>query len=186
MNVVRELHTNDSICVVDQTLNIYENYKKKIQKRYDEYDYSKFNNSEHIYNKLIEYFENYESNKLGTNGVIHGDPVLSNCILDINNNFKLIDMRGQQGETLTIYGDIFYDYGKIYQSITGYDEILLNKIVSQTYKKNIIDTFRNFIIKNYGDEKMDQIKMIRNALLYTLIPLHNNEKCSQYYELINF
>ena len=186
LNVVRELHTNDSICVVDQTLNIYENYKKKIQKRYDEYDYSKFNNSEHIYNKLIEYFENYESNKLGTNGVIHGDPVLSNCILDINNNFKLIDMRGQQGETLTIYGDIFYDYGKIYQSITGYDEILLNKIVSQTYKKNIIDTFRNFIIKNYGDEKMDQIKMIRNALLYTLIPLHNNEKCSQYYELINF
>lgn len=95
-------------------------------------------------------------------------------------------MRGQQGNKLTIFGDIFYDYGKIYQSLIGYDEIILNKIIPQSYKKNIIDIFEQFINKNYGEGVMDKIKMIKNALLFTLIPLHNNEKCTQFYELIKF
>jgi len=105
--------------------------------------------------------------------------------MDINGNFKLIDMRGQIGDKLTIYGDIFYDYGKIYQSITGYDEILLDKIISDNYKKNIIETFKIFVTGKYGDDAMEKIKMIRNSLLFTLIPLHNNTKCVKYMELIN-
>lgn len=184
LNVIKEIHSSLKF-KKDIFVNIYENYKNKIINRYQEYDYSIFKDNNMVYNKLIEYFDIYEKKDMGTGGVIHGDPVLSNCILDINNNFKLIDMRGQQGDVLTIFGDIFYDYGKIYQSITGYDEILLNKIVSQSYKKNIVDTFEKFIIDNFNNESLNKIKMIRNALLFTLLPLHNNEKCIQYYELIN-
>lgn len=182
LNVIKNIHTSIECC--DDHVNIYDNYNKKLTKRYNEYNYNKFLSHESMYKQLFDYFENYENNNLGKIGVIHGDPVFSNCIIDVNNECKLIDMRGQQGDVLTIFGDIYYDFGKIYQSITGYDEILLNKIISQKYKKNIIDIFENFIINNYGIENLDKIKMIRNALLFSLLPLHNNDKCSSYYDLI--
>jgi hypothetical protein len=35
-------------------------------------------------------------------------------------------MKGQVDNILTTNGDIYYDYGKLYQSILGYD-IILNK-----------------------------------------------------------
>ncbi len=182
LNVIKNIHMSIECC--DDHVNIYDNYNKKLTKRYNEYNYNKFPSHESMYKQLFNYFENYENNNLGKIGVIHGDPVFSNCIIDVNNECKLIDMRGQQGDVLTIFGDIYYDFGKIYQSITGYDEILLNKIISQKYKKNIIDIFEKFIINNYGIENLDKIKMIRNALLFSLLPLHNNDKCSSYYDLI--
>jgi hypothetical protein len=94
-------------------------------------------------------------------------------------------MRGKLGTELTVYGDIFYDYSKIYQSLIGYDEILLDKIVSNDYKTNKINIFENFIKENYGETYINHIKMITNSLLFTLLPLHNNNKCFEYYKLIN-
>ena len=35
-------------------------------------------------------------------------------------------MRGRVGDTLTTSGDVLYDLGKVYQSLCGYDLILLN------------------------------------------------------------
>lgn len=163
--------------------NIYSNYYDKLVDRYSNYDYNKYHNSDIVYNKLLDYFKDYELNNKGKNGIIHGDPVLSNCILEINNELKLIDMRGYQGNELSIYGDIYYDYGKIYQSITGYDEILLNKNISNNYKNKILQVFENFIKNKYD---YDKIKMIRNMLLFTLIPLHDDpNKCQKYYDLID-
>ena len=36
-----------------------------------------------------------------------------------------------------------------------------------------------------GKEKIKYVKLITQSLLFTLIPLHNNEKCIKYFELIN-
>ena len=94
-------------------------------------------------------------------------------------------MRGKIGNTLTLYGDIFYDYAKIYQSLLGYDEILLDKQVSNDYKHKLTKIFFNYIKKNYGEEYIIIIKNITNSLLFTLIPLHNDPKCIDYYNLIN-
>jgi hypothetical protein len=94
-------------------------------------------------------------------------------------------MRGKLNDNLSIYGDIFYDYGKIYQSLIGYDEILIDKYVSNNYKNNLINIFNNYIIKNYGEKYILIIKNITNSLLFSLIPLHNNNKCNNYYKLIN-
>ena len=94
-------------------------------------------------------------------------------------------MRGKIGEVYTIYGDIFYDYGKIYQSLIGYDEILLDKTVNVDYKNKLIKCFEDFIKTKYDDNTLLKIKMICNSLLFTLIPLHDNEKCDRYYNLIN-
>jgi capsule biosynthesis phosphatase len=165
-------------------INIYDNYVNKIKERYNNFDYSRFKNSKETYEKLINYFTEYEEKKYGVYGIIHGDAVFSNCIIDKNNNFKLIDMRGKLNETLTIYGDILYDYSKIYQSLLGYDEILLDKIVSNDYKTKLMNIFIEFIKNNLGEEYLYRIKMICNSLLFTLIPLHNNEKCEYFYNLI--
>jgi capsule biosynthesis phosphatase len=181
LNQIHNLNKNNN-----DNLNIYSNYSNKIKYRYNNYDYNAFNNSNIIYNKLIEYFDNYENNNKGIFGIIHGDPVFSNCIIDDNNNFKLIDMRGIIDDKLTIYGDILYDYAKVYQSLIGYDEILFDKIVSNNYKTILLNIFNKFITEKIGFEYLEIIKMICNSLLFTLIPLHKNEKCILFYNLIKY
>jgi hypothetical protein len=183
--LLNKIHTVKENIDNNNELNIYSNYCKKIKDRYSNYDYTKFSRSEIIYNKLIEYFNEYENNNKGIHGIIHGDAVFSNCIIDENNNFKLIDMRGKLDDKLTIYGDILYDYSKVYQSLIGYDEILFDKIISNDYKTKLLNIFNNFIKSNLGDEYLEIIKMICNSLLFTLIPLHRNEKCILFYNLIN-
>ncbi len=167
------------------SLNIYSIYNSKMINRYNNYDYSKFENSNVIFNNLKNYFELYEKNNKGKYGIIHGDPVFTNILINQFGKIKLIDMRGKICDICTIYGDTNYDWAKIYQSLIGYDEILENKYVSKDYKNKLVNQFEKYIIKNYNLEKLNDIKMITKLLLFTLIPLHNNEKCENYYKLIN-
>lgn len=162
-------------------INIYDNYHKKLEERYFSFDYSGFDYAQNIYCKLIREFRFYSENNYGTIGVIHGDPVFTNVILQKDNTIKFIDMRGKVGNTLTIYGDIFYDFAKIYQSLIGYDHIL----AGQKFKpyNNFIPFFEDYINKNYNNG-MDKIKLITKSLLFSLIPLHNNDKCEKYFNLM--
>ena len=93
-------------------------------------------------------------------------------------------MRGKIDDTLTIYGDIFYDYSKIYQSLIGYDEIILHKYVSNKYRTELINLFNKFIIENYGIEYINIIKHITSSLLFTLIPIHNDSNIHMFYDLL--
>lgn len=182
LETVEMIH-NSETC--KQDINIYSNYTDKIEKRFNSFDYSIFPNSQEVYRKLIDFFNEYCSNHKGQVSVIHGDPVFSNCILNSYGQFKFIDMRGLQGNVESIFGDKWYDYGKIYQSLIGYDEILLDHILSIDYKSEMITTFNNFIKTKFGDDILYQIKMIAYSLLFTLIPLHHNDKCIKYYNLIS-
>ena len=94
-------------------------------------------------------------------------------------------MRGKIGDNLTIYGDWLYDWAKIYQSLIGYDAILLSKNINVNYKENMIDVFKNYFITKYSDTDFNNLKTITKSLLFTLIPLHNNEKCIEYYNLLS-
>ena len=180
---IEQIHNSDAST---DALNIYANYTDKIKHRYDTFDYSIYPNAEKVYEKLTTYFNEYIVNTSGKVSVVHGDPVFSNCILNEYGQFKFIDMRGLLGDTETIFGDKWYDYGKIYQSLIGYDEILLDKTLSIDYRTNMINTFTSFILKKFDKETLQKIKMITNSLLFTLIPLHNNNKCHKYYKLIAF
>ena len=75
---------------------------------YENYDYSRFENSNIIYEKLIEKLKLYESQQLGRKKVIHGDPVLTNILINQFGKIKLIDMRGKQGNKLTNLLHRFY------------------------------------------------------------------------------
>ncbi len=168
----------------DNDVNIYENYATKLIKRYDSYDYSIFENSKHIYDELLVKLKNYETNHNGKKTIIHGDPVFTNIIVNIYGKIKFIDMRGKLGEKLTLYGDWLYDWAKIYQSLIGYDEILLEKTINSEYKNDMIEHFKEFFINKYSEDAFQNLKLITKSLLFTLLPLHHNEKCADYYNLI--
>lgn len=184
LNIISKMH-HVNVNNANVNIDIYANYIDKIKERYQTYNYSKYPNSKKIYDNLITFFNNYKSNNLGKIGVIHGDPVFTNVIFTKDMNYKFIDMRGKVGNQYTIYGDIFYDYAKIYQSLIGYDEILLEKYVSMSYKVSLLNIFENHIIELYGKDCLNDIKIITDSLLFSLIPLHDNDKCNKYYELIS-
>ena len=163
-------------------INIYLNYADKLKQRFINYDYSIFDGYQSVYDKLIKFLEIYESKKQGITTIIHGDPVFTNILITHSSKIKLIDMRGKLGNQKTIYGDCMYDWAKIYQSLMGYDEILENTVLEATYKKKILNHFTKFIIERYGIELFKNIQILTASLFFTLIPLHNNEKCIFYFE----
>ena len=182
LNVIKRIHSFKS---KNTNINIYENYANKLKNRYESYDYSDLKNADKIYKKLEKELINYESNKQGQFGIIHGDPVFSNVLMDKIGNIKLIDPRGTIGKQTSIYGDIFYDYAKIYQSLIGYDEVMQSKSVSDEFRETFVSCLFDHVKKEHGDECVEHIKTITNSLLFTLIPLHDNENCKGYFNLIN-
>jgi capsule biosynthesis phosphatase len=180
MKSLTRIHTIE----LNDNINIYGNYSEKISKRYNSFDYTIYPESECVYNNLIDFFKDYELNGKGSKKVIHGDPVLTNILINQFGKIKFIDMRGKINNSLTITGDVFYDWAKLYQSLIGYDEILFNKQININYKKNIINNFIEYFLELYSEEELNNVKYITKSLLFTLIPLHYNEKCIHYYNLI--
>jgi serine/threonine protein kinase len=168
----------------NDSINIYQNYCHKLQERYKAFDYSKYEKSKEIYQLLYQKLEEYENNKLGQKCIIHGDTVLTNILLNQSGKIKFIDMCGKIGETLTLFGDKFYDWAKLYQSLFGYDEILENKQLSQNYKDSLLSYFENRIIYKHGSWVWHYLRYITASLLFTLIPLHNDSRCDKYFHLV--
>lgn len=187
INILNSINRIQSVKIKNykNDINIYSNYSKKLKERYESYNYNKFENSFNIYQDLKKKLDFYENNNKGKLSVIHGDPVMTNIIVNNYEKIKFIDMRGKLDNKLTIYGDWLYDWAKIYQSLIGYDKILLNKNISEEYEKDIILTFENYFINHFSKEYFDDLKLITKSLLFTLIPLHDNDKCYKYYQLIN-
>ncbi len=186
-SILDHIETLHSSIICTDKIDIYKNYSSKLEKRILNYDTSKYGNSEYIIDENLKYLKNYEMGKRGRLSVIHGDPVFSNILIDNNNRIKFIDMRGKIGETLTIFGDSLYDYSKIYQSIIGYDFVLMDKETDPMYIEKNKKIFTDWILEKYGTEGPNillDIKEITKSLILSLLPIHNNEKCTNYYKLI--
>jgi capsule biosynthesis phosphatase len=167
---INEIHNTHS----DGFFNHYYDYNEKMQNRFKSFNYSEYGVSHK------EYFQPLLANFKGEYKIIHGDLVFSNIILTNNGHLKFIDVKGKQGDKLSIFGDKFYDYGKIYQSLIGYDEILLDKDIKRSYKNKMIKHFES----QFTDQEMSRIKSTTKSLLLTLLPLHNEpHKFSKYIEL---
>jgi capsule biosynthesis phosphatase len=184
IHILNSINRIQNCDIINDDINIYENYASKLINRYKNFDYSIFENSKSIYESILVNLQYYENNNLGNKKVIHGDPVFTNIIINKYGKIKFIDMRGKIGDKLTICGDWLYDWAKIYQSIIGYDEILLSKIIDIDYKENIIHIFKKYFIDKFSERDFENLKIITKSLIFTLIPLHNNDKCEKYYNLI--
>ena len=182
MNTINRLHNSKT--VDDSDVNIYSNYSEKLTERYVNYDYSQFENSESVYSNLKTVLDEYQNKKLGKQSIIHGDTVFTNIIINEHEKIKLIDMRGNLNGKLTLYGDWLYDWCKLYQSLIGYDKILLNKTISIKYETEMLSCFKTYFINKFSVDDFKNLKLITKSLLFTLIPLHDNDKCTSYYNLI--
>ena len=109
---------------------------------------------------------------------------MTNIMINNFDKIKFIDMRGKNGDILTIYGDIFYDWAKLYQSLIGYECILQDKNINENYKAYMISYFKEYFLNLYSEYDFMDLQTITKSLLFSLIPLHNNEKCIKYYNLI--
>jgi len=188
MNSINRIHNCSFIPRVDEEKSscpIYENYGNKLFQRYKNYDYSGFENSDVIFQNLYNELTLYQEQKLGKQTVIHGDTVMTNILINNFGKIKFIDMRGKLGSESTICGDWLYDWAKLYQSLIGYDKILQSKEISPEYETKMILAFEKYFLELFSEEAFGWLKIITKSLLFTLIPLHHNEKCVKYFELIN-
>lgn len=184
-----------------ESVDIYANYAGKVRSRYEQYgeiyrtieelsnqtviDGCPLVTNDLLMNEIASYFDNYAMNHRGKHSqIIHGDPVFTNVLLTSDNQVKFLDMRGSLGDRLTLQGDVNYDLSKVYQSLTGYDFILhdkLNPIINsdrrmiyENYVKELRQSFIDYISQEYPHVDMKDIHMITIQLYFTLIPLHNN------------
>jgi tRNA A-37 threonylcarbamoyl transferase component Bud32 len=124
--ITRELHQGQ---VVSNPRDIKQMYLEK-PSRSLEYFYEKYFSKRDfiIINSKVckdplkllgEIYSDLEKKLLSTKFTfIHGDPTLSNIIIDKQNNLFCIDPRGGFGETKN-YGDPRYDIAKLYYSLVG-------------------------------------------------------------------
>lgn len=169
--------------IKEDGVNIYWNYVPKMMRRYEEHRdiYGMLNGSGEIYGKLLNYFSGYDR---GVCSVVHGDPVFTNIMINQYGKIKLIDMRGELN-IYTIWGDGLYDWAKVYQSLLGYDEILLGMPISDLgYKTILLEEFCKYIVHHFGDQTLVDIKWITRLLIFTLIPLHDVSLRPKFYELL--
>ena len=177
LNRIGEIHSY----IPQDNSDIYYNYCDKLKGRYESYDYSKFSNSKDFFIDLFNSLYFYKTNGFGSKSMIHGDPVFTNIIL-CERDLKFIDMRGKLDKK-TISGDTMYDYAKVYQSIIGYDFILNDMPISIIYTNKLKKVFEDFYISKFGENSFTYLKIVTASLFFSLIPLHDNEKCFNYYKL---
>jgi hypothetical protein len=122
--------------------------------------------------------------------VIHGDLVFSNILADGLGNFLLIDPRGSYGREKTIFGDRYYDYAKITQSLFfRYDSIKRGNYLLQEKSKDNYDLFfpaeskiqkawkKRFMVfcREQGLD-LNRLRFFEISLLLSLLPLHQQDK----------
>jgi hypothetical protein len=159
---------------------IYSNYSDKVKSRYhSNLDfYNKIVDSKSIYTGLIKHLDSYSQ---GCLGMIHGDPVFTN-VFQTKNEIKFIDMRGKLGENLSVYGDIYYDFAKVYQSLLGYDYIINDIEADNIYINKLIKYFES----KFTIQELSNIKLITISLFFTLLPLHSysEERINKYFKIM--
>jgi len=155
------------------------NYTSKINERMKYYDFTSIGMGKHILTIITSLLEYESSNRINAS-VIHGDPVFSNVF--IGRGIKFIDPRGKLGNLLSIFGDRLYDFGKVYQSISGYDSIILG----QDYPKNrneLIGRYEEWIVGRFGAQGLKDVRLIASSLLASLMPMHDNANVPKFVTL---
>eukprot|EP00904_Undaria_pinnatifida_P013269 jgi/Undpi1/9072/HiC_scaffold_26.g11532.m1 len=130
---------------------------------------------------ILSYLRDYqESARYRRADFVHGDPVFSNCLLNKANDPVFIDMRGALGDTVCTDGDVNYDLSKVYQSLKGYDFIILDKDLDKTATEMLRDleesVFWPFVREHYKDALPQDIAMMTASHLLSIVPLHQNRR----------
>ena len=156
-------------------IDIYSNYLNKLKFRINRSEIVLKNKIlRNNYDYLEEKLQDYEKNKLGKIGIIHGDPVFTNMIIK-DEKITFIDPRGLLKDNFSIYGDIFYDYAKIYQSLCGYDFIISNNEIPTFYLDKLRADFEKYFQKKFSKKQLMFVKYITASLYLSLVSFHTKK-----------
>lgn len=167
LSIVKKLHNYSNININITNDDIINNYSTKLKERFAILDDYPFEDAKEIQDECLKRLDNYyksQNNSFNICNIIHGDLWFSNIIITYSNEIKLIDMKGKVYDKLSISGHNLYDYGKIYQSLLGFDEILYNDKINDNYKKEIIDFFEKSIEIDLKDLKIITFSLVIGTL----------------------
>ena len=162
-NILNKFHSLDlKINITNE--NIKSNYIDKLKKRFNLNDYC-FNDAIQVYEQIIQDISTNFNPKLVS--FIHGDFWFSNIILTYSDEYKFIDMKGQVDNILTINGDAYYDYGKLYQSILGYDLVLHQDQIDKEY----IQTNKEYFLSKCKENNLniEYLAAVTKSLVFGVI-----------------
>ena len=159
--ILDKFHNFENIQLNINLENIKNNYILKLKNRFNYIDYY-FEDASDVFNNLILDFENNFNPKIVK--FVHGDLWFSNIILTYKDELKFFDMKGQVDNKLTTCGDIYYDYGKLYQSILGFDLVLHGDYLNMEYINLINSYFINKCISIGLD--INYLKIVTKSLIF--------------------
>jgi hypothetical protein len=159
LKALRQLHSSagdpGSLRHASQ-IDLGANYLPKLRKRYAAHKalYARLSpDAPRMFERLVAELSSYAAEERWQHApVIHGDPVFSNVLLTEDGRIYLLDMRGELGSTLTLQGDLLYDLSKVYQSLLGYDYIILSHALLERDAELLEElqrTFRAFVSEHY-------------------------------------
>lgn len=171
LELMTKMHINGSSKLLMGTEiqhNVLSNYYPKFLLRYHECDiYNNLNiNMTEIYNFFMINYSPTVCN------CIHGDFWMSNMLWSHKEKkIYIIDMRGRLGNKLTIAGDKFYDYGKLCQSIFGFDSIIITgKRPSKELQNKLFN--RLIIYLGLSENQIEDLKKVTALLILGSLPFH--------------
>ena len=179
--LLHHIHNTPSIITIEEK-NIHNNYFKKLQERFNLNDYF-FDDAQEVYDSIVNDLQKHYSPKVV--GIIHGDFWFSNILLEYDDNYKCIDMKGQVDHNLTLNGDMYYDYGKLYQSILGYDLVLNGCNRDIEYISSIQ---KYFLEKCRGiNLNIDYLTAVTKSLIFgTFYFIENTDSKQRIWEFLHF
>ena len=80
---------------------------------------------------------------------------------------------------LTLQGDALYDLSKVYQSLLGYDYILLSQPLLERdgeLLEELRHAFRRFVSEHYPAVRMADITRLTAQHYFGIVPLHQNQQ----------
>jgi capsule biosynthesis phosphatase len=181
LNKIHKTKINNKMLIYKN--NIYKNYSNKFKKRLKNIDANLRNKFKIHINSVINFLDTYEDKKMGQIGLIHGDPVFSNIFKNTDNNIKFIDPRAGELNFFSMYGDIFYDYAKVYQSLVGFEEISNYQKTNNKYCLEKKKYFEDCFVNIFDNEKLKKLRFITSSLLVSMIPLQDKKNALKYFEL---
>ncbi|CAE8582461.1 unnamed protein product [Polarella glacialis] len=191
--LVRALHSihaqeppKDSQTALEQratNAEICANYATKVKKRtaqhialYDSLAEECAMDTRAMASLIVGFLEEFETTESAQHAYyIHGDPVFSNVLRTAEDQIVLIDMRGQIGNRITTQGDVHYDLSKLYQSLCGYDFMLLDQSLDEGTSETLDGlraTFWEEIRVLYPKVSHRHVRLLTAANFFTIVPLH--------------
>ena len=186
LKALRQLHSSSGNAATLRALDkisICANYLPKIKKRWkaNRETYCALSaDAPQMFARIERDLQDYEAAARWTHSnVVHGDPVFSNVLLTDDGRIYLLDMRGELGNVLTLQGDLTYDLSKVYQSLLGYDFIILSQPLHERdaeLLEELRHTFRSFVREHYPEVRLSDIVKITASHYFGIVPLHVNKE----------